>query len=328
MVGGAQLELLVRKEIINFVERPVCQVCTNPMIICSHSSPSKVVGLEGIYSTEYVEYTCGDPDCAEYRKKKFRAPNRWRTDRHKFDCKVEAEVARQRYQEKRTYQEIENRMMREYGIEISQKTIGNVVNYYEVTSKLEQEQNFQTSFKSRGGVFIGIDTMAPLKGEDKHIVAIDHFTRQTLLVECVRSETTEAHVGFQRKLKKITRRHNIKVLGFMSDDHVAQRKAIQLVWGVKVKHCRCLFHFQKRIMLEPFNLNRNMKTKARSRLRKIRYVKQFREGTLESVINSAVWDFLCEIIKDLVALQNWINKRNDTELESITFYKRLADIYF
>jgi hypothetical protein len=169
--------------------------------------------------------------------------------------------------------------------------------------------------------------MAPLKGEEKHIVAIDHFTRQILLVERVRSENTETHLLFQKKLKKIARQHKIKVLGFMSDDHVAQRKAIRLVWGAKMKHCRCFFHFQKRIMLEPFNLNRRLKTKAKARLRDIYYVRQFREDTLDPIDNSEVWLILLELIKDLAALQNWKNKRNDTNLESITFYKRLSDIY-
>jgi len=214
-----------------------------------------------------------------------------------------------------------------YGIKISEKTIGTISKRYEVASKLEQVENFSVKFKKNGGIFIGIDTMAPLKGEEKHIVAIDHFTHQTLLVERVRSENTEAHITFQRKLKKLASHHKIKVLGFMSDDHVAQRKAIRKVWGPEVKHCRCLFHFQKRIMLEAFNLNSKLKTKAKARIRSIYYVKQFREEKLDPIENSTVWQFLLDIIKDLAALQEWKNKRNDTDLESIVFYRRLVDIY-
>lgn len=318
---------LLKKKIIDFEERPVCKICKGSMIICSHSTPSKVVGFEGSYCTEYIEYTCGDPDCSQHRKGKFRALNPWRIDRHKYDCEVEAEVIHQRCKEKKTYREIADTLQLRYGLKISEKTIGNISKRYEIASKLEQVEHFSVKFKENGGIFIGIDTMAPLKGEAKHIVAIDHFTHQTLLVERVRSENTEAHITFQRKLKKLASHHKIKVLGFMSDDHVAQRKAIRTVWGPEVKHCRCLFHFQKRIMLKAFELNSKLKTKAKARIRNIYYVRQFREEKVDSIENSAVWPFLLEIIKDLVALQEWKNKRNDTDLESIAFYRRLVDIY-
>jgi hypothetical protein len=37
----------IRNEIIDFEERPACSTCNNPMTICSHSTPSKVIGFEG-----------------------------------------------------------------------------------------------------------------------------------------------------------------------------------------------------------------------------------------------------------------------------------------
>jgi hypothetical protein len=40
-----------------------------------------------------------------------------------------------------------------------------------------------------------------------------------------------------------------------------------------------------------------------------------------------VWAYLSEVIEDLVTLQTWKNKRNDTDLESIIFYERLEDLY-
>ena len=326
-VAKNQVSLLSEIKIVDFEERPICHSCKGPMIICSHSTPSPVIGFEGIYSTKYIEYTCGDIDCSQYKRKKYRAPNPWRVDRHKYDCEVEAAVIHQRFKEQKTYQEIETLLDSQYGIKIPPKTIGNIINRYEFTCKLEQEENFSSAFKKNGGIFIGIDTMAPLKGEEKHIVAIDHYTRHTLLVERVQSENTENHIAFQKKLKVLTRQHKIKVLGFMSDDHVAQRKAIQTVWGSKMKHCRCLFHFQKRIMLEPFNLNSRLKTKVTARIRQVYYVKQFREEKLDSVENSEVWQYLLETIKDLAALQQWKTKRNDTALESILLYERLRDIY-
>lgn len=319
--------LILRKEIVNFKERPICPACKISMSIYSHSSPSKVVGFEGEYYTEYVEYTCTNKDCRQYKKKKFRAPNPWRIDRHKFDVEIEAWVVQQRFREKCTYLEIKNKLEREYGIEIILKTIGNIIYRYEILRESESLEENPSEFKENCGIFIGVDSIFPFKGEDKHIAAMDHYTDRTVLVERVRSENTDIHTKFQRKLKKYIRQNKIKVLGFMSDDHVAQRKAILTVWGLKMKHCRCHFHFKIRILEKAFELNSRLKTKAKAKIRNIIYVKNYREDKLKPVTNSEVWDYMEGIIKDLAAIQNWKNKRNDTNLESIKFYERIQDIH-
>jgi hypothetical protein len=321
----------IRNEIIDFEERPACSTCNNPMTICSHSTPSKVIGFEGIYYTEYREYSCSNVKCSKFSRGKFRASNPWRVDRHKYDLKVESEIAKLRFEEKKTYREIKKLLNNLYNIKISQKTIGNIISRYEISCKLENRLENSKERKKIREVFVSIDTMAPIKGEEKHIVAMDNYTDQVLLVDTVKSENTEKHMEFQRKLKKLICKNRIKLLGFMSDDHRAQRKAIKLIWGSKMKLCRCLFHFEKRIMLEPFKLNSRLKTKAKAQIRKIYYVKLFREEKLKSVGKSKVWDYLYEIIKDLVLLQTWKNKRNDTRLESNIFLtpsKTIFNLFF
>ncbi|MBD3228248.1 MAG: hypothetical protein GF329_08660 [Candidatus Lokiarchaeota archaeon] len=284
------------------------------MTICSHSTPSKVIGFEGIYYTEYREYSCSNLKCPKFNRGKIRASNPWRVDRHKYDMAVESEIAKLRFEEKKTYREIKKNLLDLYNIKISQKTIGNIISRYEISCKLENQLDNSNERKKLSEIYVSVDTMAPIKGEEKHIVAMDNYTKRVLLVDTVKSENTEKHMEFQRKLKKLTRKNNIKLLGFMSDDHRAQRKAIKLIWGKKMKHCRCLFHFEKRIMLEPFKLNSKLKTKAKARIRKIHYVKLLREEKLKSVGKSKVWDYLYEIINDLVLLKTWKNKRNDTRL--------------
>ena len=319
-------EVSLRNEIIDFEERPACSICNNPMTICSHSTPSKVFGFDGIYYTKYREYSCSNFKCLKFNKGKFRASNPWRVDRHKYDIDVESKIGTLRFEEKKTYREIKKVLLDMYNIETSQKAVGNIISRYEISCKLESQVDNSNERKKLSEIFVSVDTMAPTKGEEKHIVAMDNYTGQVLLVDTVKSENTEKHMEFQRKLKILTRKNNIKLLGFMSDDHRAQRKAVKLIWGNKMKHCRCLFHFEKRIMLEPFKLNSKLKTKAKARIRKIHYVKLFREEKLKSVRKSKVCDYLYEIIKDLVLLQTWKNKRNDTRLESIDFYERLLDI--
>lgn len=312
---------------VDFEERPICQSCKSPMIIRSHSSPSLVAGFEGKYYTKYREYTCGDTDCPQYRKKKYRAPNPWRVDRHKCDLEVEAEVVHLRFQEKKTGQEILKLLENNHGIQICEKTVGNICLRYEMVSKSENEQQIDAESQKNGGVLVEVDAMAPVKGEDKHITAIDQYSNRTLLVEQVCSENTEVHIAFQEKLKNFTAQHNLEVVGFMSDDHVPQRKAIRKVWGPEMKHCRCRFHFEKRVLEEPFKLNRSLNTKVKARLRKIGYVIQYRVGNLKPIENSKVWAYLLAIIEDLVTLQTWKTKRNDTNLESIIFYSRVDEMY-
>ena len=323
----AQSTQIFETKVVDFEERPLCPSCKNPMIICSHSSPSAVIGFEGTYYTKYREYTCGDKDCSHYRKKKYRAPNPWRVDRHKCDLKVEAEVVQLRFKEKKTGKEILEILEKNYGIQLSEKTVGNICFRYEIANKLESEQQIGAEAQKNGGVLVEVDAMAPVKGEDKHITAIDQYSNRTLLVEQVSSENTKVHIAFQEKLKNFITQHNLEVVGFMSDDHIPQRKAIREVWGPEMKHCRCRFHFEKRILEEPFKLNRSLNTKVKARLRKIGYVIQYRAGTLPPIENSPVWAYLLAVIEDLVALQTWKTKRNDTNLESTIFYRRVDELY-
>ena len=322
-----QSNLILEIKIVDFEKRPVCQSCKNPLIICSHSTPSPVIGFEGMYYTKYREYTCGDEDCPQHRNKKFRAPNPWRVDRHKCDLEVEAEVVHLRFKEKKTGQEIQEILVKNYEIQICEKTVGNICFRYEMANKLENERQIGAESQKTSGILVEVDAMAPVKGEDKHITAIDQYSNRTLLVEQVCSENTDVHIAFQEKLKNFIDQHNLEVVGFMSDDHVPQRNAIRNVWGPEMKHCRCRFHFEKRILEEPFKLNRSLNSKVKARLRKIWYVIQYRAGNLKPIENSKVWAYLLAVIEDLVTLQTWKTKRNDTNLESIIFYSRVDELY-
>ena len=318
---------IVETKVLDFSERPICPKCESSKNICSHSKPSLVVGLEEKYYIVFKEYTCTNKGCSEYKKHKERPLNSFRAPRHRFDYDVETTICRQRFVYFKNYREIKVYLEINHGILISQKTIGNIIKQYEHACKLRGVDLVFEDLKKSGGILIHIDAMAPLKGENKHVVAMDHFTGRTVLVEKVKSENTRNHVKIQQKLKKLLKDNDIEVLGFMSDDHVAQRNAIQVVWGKNMKHSRCLFHFTKRILNKPLELNRTLLAKARSKLRKIYPVKFFREekGVLSG--KGRVSTYLNLLTEDISELSNWKNKPNDTELSSLIFYERMQDIH-
>ena len=317
----------IETRILDFIERPTCQKCGSLKNICSHSKPSLVTGLEEKYYIVFKEYTCTNKACSEYKKHKVRSLNPYRAARHRFDYEIESVICQQRFKYYRNYREIKNHLEFNHGVSVSQKTIGNIIKGYEFSCKMHGIDQVFKELKKNGGAFIHIDAMAPLKGESKHVVAMDHFTRRIVLVEKVKSETTKNHVKIQQKLKKLLKCNNIEVLGFMSDDHRAQRKAIKEVWGKKMKHSRCLFHFTKRILNKPFELNRTLLAKARSKLRKIYPVKCFREEKGVLTGKGRVSNYLNLLTEDLSELSNWKNKPNDTELNSLLFYERMQDIH-
>jgi len=318
---------LIQTKVLDFSQRPTCPKCGSPKNICSHSKPSLVTGLEEKYYIVFKEYTCTKKGCSEYRKHKDRPLNPYRAPRHRFDYDVESVICHQRFKYYRNYREIKIHLNFNHGVLISQKTIGNIIKIYEISCKLHGVDQVFKELKKNGGTFIHIDAMAPLKGESKHVVAMDHFTGRTVLVEKVKSENTRKHIEIQQKLKKLLKYNNIEVLGFMSDDHRAQRKAIQEVWGKKMKHSRCLFHFTKRILNKPLELNRNLLAKARSKLRKIYPVRFFREEKGILTGKGKVSTYLNQLTEDLSELSNWKNKANDTELQSLIFYERMRDIH-
>ena len=318
---------MVQTKVLDFSERPTCLRCGSAKNICSHSKPSLIKGLQENYYIVFKEYTCTNKSCSECRKHKERPLNPYRAPRHRFDYDVESMICQQRFKYFKNYREIKDYLKRHHDLLISQKTVGNIIKQYEIACKLRNVDEVFKELRKNGGTLIHIDAMAPLKGEIKHVVAMDHFTGRTVLVEKVKSENTKNHVKFQQKLKLMLRNNGVEVLGFISDDHVAQRNAIQEVWGKKMKHSRCLFHFMKRIMNKPFELNRNLLTKARAKLRRIYPVKFFREEKGVLTGKGQISTYLNMLINDLSELTKWRNKANDTELNSITFYERLQDIH-
>ena len=293
---------IIQTRVLDFSERPTYSKCGSPKSICSHSKPSQVLGLEENYHIIFKKYTCTNKGCSEYRKHKERLVNPYKASRHRFDYEVESVTCQQRFMYYRNYQEIKNHLKINHGVSISQKIIGNIIKLYEFSCKMHDVDQVFEELKKNGGTVIHIDAVAPLKGESKHVVAIDHFTRRTVLVEKVKSENTRNHVKIQQKLKKLLKYNNIEVLGFMSDDHVAQRKAIQEVWGKKMKHSRCIFHFTRRILNKPFEQNRNLLTKARSKLRKIYPVLFYRleKGILTG--KGTYWLALCAGARKLLTI--------------------------
>ncbi|MHA1380246.1 MAG: hypothetical protein ACTSRG_17870, partial [Candidatus Helarchaeota archaeon] len=130
--------------------------------------------------------------------------------------------------------------------------------------------------------------------------------------------------AFHEKLKRIMEENEIPVLGIMSDDHKSQRMAIKDVWGDRVLHCSCHFHFFKQIMAKPLELHSKLVKNIRKAIRKIVWVENYRKGDLKLDKVRRISQYLERVIEDLFTLTKWKIGRNNFRLDAASYYERIV----
>jgi len=309
---------------IDFKERPICHECRVPMNVHSYGKPSEKIGLHENYYIRFKYYICENSTCPNRKKGSVRAENRYIALRHAFDYEVEAKICEVHFKNLKNGGEIKSYLESNFDIGISESTIGEVIKRYEIASKLENMLIVIEEIKKYGGTLICVDVIHPKKGGRMLIVAKDFFTGRTIYCLKVRTQKRAVQKAFHEKLKQIMEENGIKVFGIMSDDHKSQRLAIKDVWGDKVPHCSCHFHFFKQIMAKPLGLHSKLVKNIRKALRKITWVENFRTGDLIMDKKRRISQYLERIIKDLFALTKWKTGRNNFRLDAVEYYERIG----
>ena len=321
-IGQSGLALVTY--IIDFEERPICRECNVPMNVHSYGKPSEKIGLYENYYIRYKYYICGNRFCPSYKKGTVRAENPYVALHHPYDYEVEAKVCEVHFRQLKNLGEIKNYLELNYGIEISDRAIGEIIKRYEIASKFENTTVVIEEIKKNGGTLICVDVIHPKKGEQMIIVAMDFFTGRIIYCLKVRTQKYDVQKAFHEKLKRIMEENEIHVLGIMSDDHKSQRMAIKDVWGDEVPHCSCHFHFFKQIMAKPLELHSKLVKNIRKAIRKITWVENYRRGDLKLDKVRRISQYLERVIEDLFALTKWKTGKNNFRLDAAKYYERIV----
>jgi len=217
-------------------------------------------------------------------------------------------------------------MDRIYRIKINHSAIEIILKMYEIGCAEKYQPEYLEKIRARGGVLLQVDAMKPLKGRSALYTARDYYTGLVLSSKHLPREGHEEIGAFLKKLKIYLNGLGISVLGVISDAHRGQLKAIETIFGPKIPHSLCHFHFFKLILLKPKGLDPRVLTTSRNKLRTLHYIKEYRRCFGGNHNVSSETPFVEHVLHDLYTLSNWNPRKKDPTFSGVAYYQRIQGI--
>jgi hypothetical protein len=180
--------------------------------------------------------------------------------------------------------------------------------------------------RARGGVLLQVDAMKPLKGKNALYAAHDYYTGLALSSKHLNREGQTEIEGFLEKLKNYLVSLGIAILGVISDAHVAQLNAIEAVFGTEIPHSLCHYHFFTLILKKPKELDSQLLTTLRKKMRGMYYLQDYRKNFTGIQAASLETPFVEHVLHDLYTLSNWNPRKKDPAFSGLTYYQRILEI--
>jgi len=311
---------------IDFVERPVCKHCKNAMKIVKTSLVGPIVGLLENYDVSKVYYRCGRALCPGGDKSPLSPENKIYPYKSDYDHEVYAKVAELRWSHKHTYEEIIDKMSKQYKIVLNLATIERMLKIYEIGCSEKYKPEIIEAIKKNGGVLLTIDGMRPSSGNPGLYTIYDYFTGLTIHSKRLKSEST---VNITKLLeiakKRISKELNVPIVGVMSDALPAQRKAIEKALP-DVPHCLCHYHFYKFVFDAPKKLDSNLMTQTRIFLKSLWYLKKSTKYNYQGTTWEPTYSITKELIEILNNISKWKPRPKDPYFVGLELFSRLTDI--
>ncbi len=304
---------------------PNCPGCNRPMGICKRSKV-KLVGLHSTYVVSIPTYGCRKSDCPMRMKHLVTPPNPYAGSRMTYDYETQAEVARIRWQEHATYNEISIRLADRFEISMDHTAVELILKTYEIASAKTFRESYIHTIKSHSGTIICVDVMEPLKGRMGILVAHDYWTGLTLRVLKMPNGKQETYEKFLVDLKaKIAIELKIPIIGVISDALPAQRKAIETVFE-GIPHCLCHYHFYNLVLKTPKLIDSGIVTQVRAALRVNYDIIQYQLQKIRQKLKRSQYELLQPLFEPLVELSHWKRKPKDPCFTGMLLYSRLTDL--
>jgi precorrin-6B methylase 2 len=311
---------------IDFVERPVCKHCKNAMKIVKTSAVGPIVGLLENYDVSKVYYRCGRALCPGGDNSPISPENKIYPYKSDYDHEVYAKVAELRWSHKHTYEEIIDKMNKQYKIVLNLATIERMLKIYEIGCSEKYKPEIIEAIKKNGGVLLTIDGMRPSPGNPGLYTIYDYFTGLTIHSKRLKSEST---VNIAKLLeiakKRISKELDVPVVGVMSDALPAQRKAIEEALP-DVPHCLCHYHFYKFVFNAPKKLDSNLMTQTRIFLKNLWYLKKSTIFSNQGKDWEPEYSLTRELIEILRNLSKWKPRPKDPYFVGLESFSRLTDV--
>lgn len=191
-----------------------------------------------------------------------------------FGLDVIVYVGQQRFREKKTLGEI-HAALRGEGVPISERRVADYIEEYQILLKCAHGaklEEYREQILANGGIVLGIDGAQPEKGKETLYIFRDVLTGARLHAVSLWHNDTGSLVAEMEVVQDIVDELGISVLGIISDDQDAIRRAVAQVWP-GIPHQRCHLHFLKAVQKPIYAVDSSL-------------AKELKKGVEASVISS------------------------------------------
>ena len=216
---------------------------------------------------------CHNEECSRYlRPYRPEAEGRYVLPQHEFGLDVIALIGALRYSEHLSVPELHQRLVGEYDLEVSQRTVTNLLDRYDelLAVSLADDKRLKRITKDQGRVILALDGLQPDVGHEVLWVLRDCISGEILLA---RSLLSGREADLAELIRTVAESLEVTIEGVVSDGQNSIRKAVaSAVPGVA--HQLCHFHYLREAARPIYEADRHAKKELKKRVRGVRPIER------------------------------------------------------
>jgi hypothetical protein len=216
---------------------------------------------------------CHNGQCSRYLKPyRPEAEGRYALPQHEFGLDVIALIGALRYSEHLSVPELHQRLVREYDLDVSERTVTNLLDRYDelLAVSLANDKRLKRITKDQGRVILALDGLQPDVGHEVLWVLRDCISGEILLA---RSLLSGRQADLAELIRTVAESLEVPIEGVVSDGQNSIRKAVaSAVPGVA--HQLCHFHYLREAARPIYEADRHAKKELKKRVRGVRPIER------------------------------------------------------
>lgn len=239
-----------------------CPLCEHTLTHEYNDGGREVVTLKGSLWVITNYYKCSNPDCDLHDA--FPITHNSCIKRKKHSVEVWAKVIQHHFKYDMNYKKIADLIWDDWEISISQGTVRNVCQYFEMAGIQHKDTEIRNEIVDNGKIFLSLDGAQPIEGEPALWIFTDRLTDNILDARLLESAPAEI---LREIYEEIEEKFGVPIEAVVSDK---QQNIVNSVrdFNPEIIHVYCQYHFLSHIA-EPIeskdsHLKKTLRKKVRS----------------------------------------------------------------
>lgn len=256
--------------------RKNCPECGSRMW-ADYDNCRTVATLSGLLGLRLKVRRCHNGQCSRYLKPyRPEAEGHYALPQHEFGLDVIALIGTLRYSEHLSVPELHQRLVGEYDLSLSERTVTNLLDRYDelLAVSLADDKRLKRITKDQGRVILALDGLQPDVGHEVLWVLRDCISSEILLA---RSLLSSRQKDLAELIRTVAETLEVPIEGVVSDGQNSIRKAVASALP-GVAHQLCHFHYLREAARPIYEADRHAKKELKKRVRGVRPVERDVEG--------------------------------------------------